>query len=198
MAATKLDDTWYSSNGVLNTKDYLELRMSYQEDVRLGIFSAAEAKAHMEDLEKRRMQAEKEKSVEFISFPSMRQCITPDTNLYPLSHLVTYPRSRIFQHGLGSSSNFPHLKLSTPTPVSPPDPLLEPLYEEKAATLGFRKPMQSHPLSKSSCKELFKAILDHAAECDLAECRLDSRMSPHLISYSLFLSLFLSLFFCFF
>ena len=63
-----------------------------------------------------------------------------------------------------------------------PDPIQEHVYEEKAMLLGFRKPLPPHPLSRASFKELFKAILDHAAECELQECRLDQRtFQPNLV-----------------
>ena len=40
-------------------QEYLDLRRSYQEDVRLGIFTPAEAKQHIEALDKQRAQLER-------------------------------------------------------------------------------------------------------------------------------------------
>lgn len=48
--------TWLFFLRTNSVNEYLELRRSYQEDVRLGIFTAAEAKQHIEALDKQRTQ----------------------------------------------------------------------------------------------------------------------------------------------
>lgn len=79
---------------------------------------------------------------------------------------------------VSSASNYGHPAVA-PAPAASivaPDPMIEHVYEEKALQLGFRKPVSPlSPLSRLSFKDLFKAILDHAAECELQECRLDNR-----------------------
>ena len=49
----------YLRRSRISLTDYLELRRSYQEDVRLGIFSASEAKIRIEGLDKQRSQADR-------------------------------------------------------------------------------------------------------------------------------------------
>ena len=74
-----------------------------------------------------------------------------------------------------ASSTTTFSQVQTPQMSHRVDPALEPVYEEKAYLLGFRKPMTPHPLSRLSSKEFFRAILEHAADCEFQECRLDSR-----------------------
>ncbi|KAL5532011.1 hypothetical protein ACEPAF_5575 [Sanghuangporus sanghuang] len=141
----------------ISLTDYLELRRSYQEDVRLGIFTPSEAKMRIEVLDKQRSQAE--------NFRLMPPPPTPTAS----------------STGSSTTSYSQPLTPHTSTRVMAPDPLQEHTYEEKAMLLGFRKPLPPHPLSRVSFKELFKAILDHAVECELQECRLDHlRKTPQL------------------
>lgn len=146
-------DAHIQSSTKLSLADYLELRRSYHEDVRLGIFSPSEIKIRIENLDKQRTQAD-----------SSRLMMPPPSSA--ASTTSTYSQSMTPQF--------------QPRVVTP-DPMQEQVYEEKAMLLGFRKPSHPNPLSRLTNKEFFKAILDHAAECDMQECRLDNRrMTPQL------------------
>lgn len=95
--------------------------------------------------------------------------------------------SSIAHSPVSTTSTYAHSAMAqTPTASSmAPDPMTEHVYEDKLLQLGFRKPVTpSNPLTRMSFKELFKTILDHAAECDLQECRLDTRTSSSLFSLS--------------
>ena len=70
-------------------------------------------------------------------------------------------------------NNVPHNHVNGITPSSP-SPESEQQYDEKTAMLGYRRPSPPHPLASLSFRDLFKAILEHAAECRLPECRLDN------------------------
>ncbi|KAH8115335.1 hypothetical protein DFH11DRAFT_1688502 [Phellopilus nigrolimitatus] len=140
-----------SSPSIVTLHEYLELRRSYQEDVRLGIFTPAEAKSRIEALDRHRAQLESTRVNQVASVP----------------HATPSPAS--------SSATAFGQPIQPQAQLTAPDPMLEPIYEEKAVLLGFRKPLPPHPLSRLSFKELFRSILSHAAECDLQECRLDNR-----------------------
>ncbi|KAI5117068.1 hypothetical protein M0805_008814 [Coniferiporia weirii] len=140
--------------------EYLELRRSYQEDVRLGIFTPAEAKSRIDALDKQRVQMESSGIRPNHATPASR-ALSPTFAGPTISQSPAPPQRH--------------------TSVSAPDHVLEHMYEERALLLGFRKPMPPHPLARLSFKELFKTILDHATECDLQECRLDNhRKLPEL------------------
>ncbi|THH04317.1 hypothetical protein EW145_g5612 [Phellinidium pouzarii] len=101
---------------IIALHDYLELRRSYQEDVRLGIFTPAEAKLRIEALDKRKAVLESNRLNGVAQAPQT----SPSTASTPTG-----------------SSQFAPLQASTP--VIAPDHMIERVYEEKALLLGFRR-----------------------------------------------------------